>query len=114
MSRYWSCIGQLFDFQIRKALWTCDADERVIRYKNSSCLNQEDWERGKREGDTLAGRNMHINPLYIHLPGGGVLLIHTTRPLRTENSLLSDVLKSREPFTTYQSSLKIITIFIDY
>ena len=52
MSRDWSCIGQLFDFQIRKALWTCDADERVIRYKDSSCLNQEDWERGKREGDT--------------------------------------------------------------
>ena len=61
--------------------------------------------------EQIKGKSTH---LYIHPPGGDVLLIHTTRPLRTENSLLNDVLKSRKPFITNQSSLKIIIIFIDY
>ena len=72
---------------------------------------------GREEKEKVTHEQVEIctsTHLYIHPPGGDVLLIHMTRPLRTENSLLNDVLKSRKPFITNQSSLKIIIIFIDY
>ena len=86
----------------------------MTSYKDSSGLNQEDCEKGKRESDTPEqvekGMSAHLSILP---PGRDVLFIQRmTRPARTELTLLNDVLKPRKPSITDQSSLKIITIFI--